>query len=116
MRLLLVSAPCDMPPARSRGVHDRMPAAVGASVVGRDEREQEVIIELGGVISREAARAHVSRSGVPGDLGGVVGQFRVDAAVGAGVVLGGEDLSEVVAELVGVVDREPARAVEEAHR
>jgi hypothetical protein len=35
-----------------------MPAAVGAGVVGQDEREQEVIIELGGVISREARRGH----------------------------------------------------------
>jgi hypothetical protein len=93
-----------------------MPAAVRAGVVGREEREQEVIIELGGVISREAARAHVSRSGVPGTQGEVAGQFSVNAAVGASVVLGGEDLAEVVAELVGIVDREPARAVEEAHR
>jgi hypothetical protein len=52
----------------------------------------------------------------PGALGGVVGQLDVNAAVGAGVVLGGEDLAEVVTELVGVVDREPARAVEQAHR
>jgi hypothetical protein len=91
-----------------------MPAAVRADVVGRDEREQEMIIELGGVIGGEAARAHVPGVRECGAPGGAR-QLGVNAAVGASVVFRGEDLAEVVAQFVGVVDREPARAVEEAH-
>jgi hypothetical protein len=47
--------------------------------------------------------------------GGFVGQLVVEAAIGPHTVVGAEDLAEVVAQLGGVVDREAARAVEQAH-
>jgi hypothetical protein len=93
--------------------------AVGADAIGRDEGGQQVVVELGGVVGGEAAGAHVPGQGRgigAASRGVVIGQFGVDAPVGAGVVVRGERQAVVVAELGGVVDREPARALVAADR
>jgi hypothetical protein len=69
-----------------------------------------VVIELGDAVGAEAACARVAAGGCT-----AVVKFVVDAAVVAGVVVGGEHQAQVVPERVGVIDREPARAVEAAH-
>jgi hypothetical protein len=70
-----------------------------------------MIVELGYPVGLETAGA---RDRLRAVLAGV--DLGVDAPVDAGVVAPVEHLAEVIAELVGVIDREPARAVVGTHR
>jgi hypothetical protein len=74
---------------------------------GGGEDEEDVVVELGGAGGLEPAGA---RHGLCIGGAGLV----VDLAVGADVVRAVEDGAEVVAELVGVIDREPALAMKGA--
>ena len=83
-----------------------MLVAVGADAIGGDEGDQQVVIELGGVVGGEAAGAHVpgQRHGIgvaSRGAGVVIGLLGVDAPVSAGVVVRGERQAVVVAELGG---------------
>jgi hypothetical protein len=71
-----------------------------------------VVIELGSVVGLEAARAYVPERA----WNASVGEVYVGLAVCADVVVPGEHEAGVVAELVGLVARESARAVKATHR